>query len=86
MSDGGDIEIDLVANSGGVTIVAKEGFGQQNRLETMIDRLVASVTDSGAIQIHDADGLELRSLFTVDGRISVEAGGTIIATEVVSIN
>jgi len=84
--DGGDSDIDLIANSGGVILISENGIGDVNPLETSLGRLIANVIQSGAIQIHETDEIELRSLLTADGRIAVHSGGMIIATAVVSSN
>jgi len=82
--DGGDTDVDISANLGGVIIISNAGIGSIGPLETSIDRLVGRVDGTGSIRINETDRIELRALSTVDGRIMVEAGGTIIATDVES--
>lgn len=53
-------------------------------LDTAVSNLTASVTGAGTVNIHEADGITLTSIQTANGPISVEAGGTIVATSVVS--
>jgi|GEM_PF-5898647 len=54
------------------------------KLDTAVTSLTANVTGTGSIEIHEADGLTLTSVQNANGSISVEAGGSIAASNVVS--
>ncbi|MFN9038876.1 MAG: hypothetical protein ACK5YO_21445, partial [Planctomyces sp.] len=59
--DGGDSDIDIIANAAGslVTLNAETGIGHGNALETTAARLAATNSGSGNIQIIETDGLQL---------------------------
>jgi len=86
--DGGDTHVDIVANSGRVTITAATGIGAavgngaDPAIETTIGTLAASVTAAGAIDIDETDAIVLLDVDTANGPITVDAGGQITATDV----
>ena len=84
--DQGDTDLDLIANHGGVVIDVRSGIGVDNALDTQVGRLIAIVREAGTIQIHEADEIRLDSLETFDGSITVTAGGTVTASQIVSRN
>lgn len=84
--DGGDEDIDINANDGGVILNAFSGIGHGNPLETAIDRLSASVTSTGTIHLVERDAIDLVDVVTNDGFIQIVADGTITATRVLSAN
>ena len=68
-----------------LTAIAYDGIGDlSNPLRTNVDRLVASNTGTGNIQIDEDNSIELVSVQTADGAISVSAVGDIEATNVTS--
>jgi autotransporter-associated beta strand protein len=76
----------LIAQAGGARLVAKTGIGNGNALTTELAVLDAKATAAGPVQINELSEIELRSVETADGSISVTAGGTITATQVISLN
>ncbi len=80
VNDGGDSHIDIEANSPGarVTIVANNGIGNGNPLDTRINLLAATVSNSGDLLINEGDGLELARIDQQgSGAITIAAQGTI---------
>ena len=75
-----DVGVDIVGDA--VTLTAQNGIGHARKLETTIASLDASVTSTGDIQIAETDAIILTDLDTVDGSITVSAGGLITATDV----
>ncbi len=86
VKDGGDADIDIVSNSGGAIITGLNGIGATNAIETSVAVLVADNRGVGDLQVMESDAIDLRSVRTADGLINVFAGGTITATEVISLN
>ncbi|MFN9079433.1 MAG: beta strand repeat-containing protein, partial [Planctomyces sp.] len=62
--DGGDSDIDIIANAAGslVTLNAETGIGHGNALETTAARLAATNSGSGNIQIIETDGIQLSAV------------------------
>ena len=78
--------IDDHADSAEVTALTLNATAKSGiNLDTNVSNLSANVTDAGSVEIREADGITLTSVQTADGAISVEAGGTIVATSVISI-
>ncbi len=86
--DGGDADREIDANSGRVTITAITGIGDGdlNQLETRIARATTQVAGAGQTNLIEDDAIVLESVFTSDGSITIESGGTITALSVVSDN
>ncbi|MCO8125083.1 hypothetical protein NHH03_25330 [Stieleria sp. TO1_6] len=84
--DSGDNAIDLVADFGTVILQTATGIGDGNAIETQLDRLVAGVRESGAIELIESTAIELVDVSTADGRISLLSTGTITAANVRSEN
>lgn len=82
--DGGDTDVDIVANSGRAVVTAVTGIGSANAIETTLGSLDASVTAAGNISIAETDAITLFDVDTANGSITVTAGGTITATDVAS--
>ena len=77
--------IDDHADSAEVTALTLNATAKSGiELDTNVSNLSANVTDAGSVEIREADGITLTSVQTADGAISVEAGGTIVATSVIS--
>ncbi|MDX2287994.1 MAG: leukotoxin LktA family filamentous adhesin [Hyphomicrobiaceae bacterium] len=74
--DGGDINLDIVANTAGAvtTLSAVDGIGSGNPLETSLAILAVANATSGDIQITESDALRLLSL------TQSSAGGATIVT------
>jgi len=64
------------------TLTATAATGLE--LDTNISSLDATVTGGGFLKIREANGITLTSAKTANGAISVEAGGPLVATSVVS--
>ncbi|WP_437205089.1 beta strand repeat-containing protein [Planctomicrobium sp. SH664] len=86
--DGGETQLDLVANSAGavVTIRAATGIGSATSLDTQIDTLDAVNSTSGNISLRESDSITVRQLIqgtgagtidlrTTNGSITVDHGG-----------
>ena len=86
INDSGDQDIDLVANSGTVTLRSQTGIGDANAIESQIANLDASVAILGAIRLVETDSIVLESVIANDGQITVLAGGTITAVDIQSTN
>jgi hypothetical protein len=82
--DGGDADPDINANQGLVTIRTLSGIGDGDALETVVARVDSNVTGIGETNLREDDSVVLDSVITSDGAITVEAGGTITATSVLS--
>ncbi len=94
--DGGDTNTDNIEATGAaatVTITTVTGIGHatpvggaaSHAIETEISRLDAGVTGTGSIDINELDAINLLDVDTNNGRITVDAGGTITATDVESV-
>ncbi len=94
--DGGDTNTDNIEATGAaatVTITTATGIGHatpvggvaSHAIETEISRLDAGVTGTGSIDINELDAINLLDVDTNNGRITVDAGGTITATDVESV-
>lgn len=86
INDGGDQDIDLIANSGTVTLRTQSGIGGTDSIESEIAVLNADATTSGAIRLIETDSVVLNSLIANNGQVTVSAGGTITAVDVQSTN
>lgn len=84
--DSGDQQTDLIADSGTVRIDVTGGIGSGNPLETRIDSLIATVRQSGSLEINEETALNLIDVVTFDGKIDIVAGGTITVDQVRSVN
>ena len=84
--DGGDIHTEIDANAGRVTLSAISGVGDSDALETSIDRLVSSVSNTGSTRLIEFDAITLESVITNDGEIDILAGGTVNAVLVESLS
>ncbi len=88
--DGGDTDVDIVANTASATtdLDAATGIGTANALETSIYNLEATNTTSGDIKINESDAINLVDVVdnVVDGDIEVEAAGNIVTTTVTAGN
>jgi len=86
--DGGDTDVDIVANTASATadLDAATGIGSANALETSIYNLEATNTTSGDIKIIETDAINLVSVVdnVTGGDIDVTAGGNITTTTVTS--
>jgi len=92
-SSGGTVDLD--ANNGAITnldgtvdvvtatLSAAAGTGID--LDTTVTTVSAGVTGNGGILIDESDGVTLTSVTTNNGSITVNAGGTIVATYVASL-
>ena len=76
ISQDGLAGIEVTTNN--LTATAATGIA----LDTAVDTLVASTTESGDIEINEQDAITLTSVSTADGQIIVRAGGKITATSV----
>ncbi|MEY3175110.1 MAG: Hemolysin, partial [Planctomycetota bacterium] len=87
--DGGDSDIDIIANAAGsvVTLTAALGIGSAGLgdIDTRIDSLDASVTAAGSLFLKESDSITLADVDTVNGAIMITAGGQITAADVQSI-
>ncbi|MGB7346848.1 MAG: hypothetical protein WBD20_21680 [Pirellulaceae bacterium] len=86
INDRGDSALDIQAASGTTWLSSRLGIGDGNAIETNLGVLESEVTSIGAFQIAEVDAIQLRSVDTFDGLIDVTAGGTILATDVLSQN
>ncbi|WP_147869213.1 hypothetical protein [Stieleria maiorica] len=86
LADAGDQHVDLIAESGRVQIEVAGGIGDGNAIETEIKELVASVQQTGVLEIAEGSGIELVDVRTSDGRIEIVAVGDIVAHQVRSEN
>ncbi len=76
---------DLNITADDLTATAATGIGEVgDALDTTIDTFTGTTTGAGPIVINETDGIELTSVTTDDGLITVSAGGTIDAVSVVS--
>ncbi|MEZ6034688.1 MAG: hypothetical protein R3C17_16460 [Planctomycetaceae bacterium] len=78
--DGGDTNVDIVANTAGArtTLTAADGIGAGNAIETTVAILDAHNTTTGSIEISETDGIQVqRILQDQDDSISLIAGGTL---------
>jgi len=86
--DGGDTDVDIVANTASATtdLDAATGIGSANALETSIYNLEATNTTSGDIKLIETDAINLVSVVdnVTGGDIDVTAGGNITTTIVTS--
>ncbi len=64
------------------TLLATAASGME--FDTAISKLSAAVTGTGSVDVREADGITLTSVTTADGAISIQAGGTIVATSLIS--
>ncbi|MEY3172405.1 MAG: Hemolysin, partial [Planctomycetota bacterium] len=60
--DNGETDVDIIANSGTVTLNAAVGIGHGNALETTVARLAATNSGSGNIQMVETDGIQLSAV------------------------
>ncbi len=79
-----DNATDLIAES--ATINAAHSIGGQTPLETEFQTLEAHSVTSGDIDLNEIDGILLTDIDTADGSITFDAGGTITALDVESLN
>jgi hypothetical protein len=86
ITDGGEEDLDIVANTGSAMLRSHRGIGSDDRLETAIAILDGRVTGSGSIELLESDEIRLQSVITHDGLIEITAGDTITAIHVVSEN
>ncbi len=84
--DTGDMDQDIIAADGLVSISSLNGIGVDKAIETSIARLTAEVLNVGSIQIIETDAIVLQSVQTTEGLISISATGTITATSVSSLS
>jgi len=75
-----DAGIDITGDV--LTLNAQDGVGQSHALEIDVNSLNSSVTAPGDITIHENGAIILTDLSTVDGTITVTAGGLITASSV----
>ncbi|HND53231.1 MAG TPA: hypothetical protein PLV92_12565, partial [Pirellulaceae bacterium] len=78
-----DITGNVVALSSTAGIGEAAGFGGES-LDVMADTLDLTVSAAGLIHLNEFDSVALASITTADGSITIAAGGTITATNVVS--
>ncbi|NND98327.1 MAG: hypothetical protein HKN47_13475 [Pirellulaceae bacterium] len=86
ITDRGDQDVDIDAADGTVTLHSRSGTGDSDAIETQISVLNSEVTGRGSTQLNEADSIQLASVATADGRIVINAGGTITAIDVQSSN
>jgi filamentous hemagglutinin family protein len=87
--DGGDADIDIVANNpiATVDLDAATGIGSANPLETSIYNLEATNTTSGDIRIAETDAINLAEVINRGrGIVDVTGPGDIFVTTVISEN
>ncbi|MDP8230581.1 MAG: filamentous hemagglutinin N-terminal domain-containing protein [Candidatus Gorgyraea atricola] len=88
--DGGDTDVDIVANTASATVDldAATGIGSANALETTIYNLEANNTTSGDIKINETDAINLVEVLDniTGGDIELESGGDITSTTVTAGN
>jgi len=84
--DSGDANLDIDADFGRVILTSLSGIGVGNALETSIDRLQATATQSGSIEIIESNAIRLESVITTDGAIRVSAGADILVGQIVADN
>ena len=84
VTDAGDTDVDIVANSGTTVINAVTGVGSANALETTINIADISTSGAGNIGVNETNAITLADVDTANGSITVVAGGAITATDVVS--
>ncbi len=76
ITDGGDVNVDLVA--GLTTLQAVTGIGSGNALETTVTTIDAANSTSGTLEIIETDGIQVQQLLQgQDDSISLVAGGDI---------
>ena len=87
--DGGDTDVDIVANTASATVDldAATGIGNGNALETTIYNLEATNTTTGDIKIDETDAINLVEVINSGtGLVDVTAAGTITTTTVTANN
>lgn len=82
--DRGDMHLDIDANAGTTTLTSVSGIGDDNALETNLNRLISTVRGSGATNINEVDAIVLENVTTDDGSIAIVANGQIKAFNVMS--
>ncbi|MBI4843392.1 MAG: hypothetical protein HY809_03585 [Nitrospirae bacterium] len=95
--DGGDTDIDIVANSGRVVIDAVKGVGSANAIETSAGSLdvdnvgagvagMINIAETDAVTVIELDNDGLKTLpADIDGDITLTAGGTITVADETSL-
>ena len=83
---GTDITVAASTGTQTLNLTASDGIGSGNAIRTTVDTLSAVNTDTGDIDINEANAIDLLDLDTDDGAITVIAGGQITATDVNSSN
>ena len=72
----------LNLQAGETRLVARRGIGPGNPLETRINSLTAIVTDSGNLELHELDSLQIESLqLTGPGSILIHADRNLLVQE-----
>ncbi|WP_146520347.1 beta strand repeat-containing protein [Stieleria varia] len=84
--DAGDAGLDLVASNGTTTLRSRLGIGDSDALEVDLNRLNATVSSVGNIELVESSAIRLESVTTTDGRVSISAVGQIRADDVISMN
>jgi len=78
--DGGDTNVDIIANSGRAVIRTVTGAGSSNALETTLGSIDITNALSGNIQIDETDAITIvNATQSTTGNISITAAGTITA-------
>jgi len=78
--DGGDSNVDIIANSGRAVIRTVTGAGSSNALETTVGSIDITNAFSGNIQIDETDAITIvNATQSTTGNISITAAGTITA-------
>ena len=75
-----DTTVDVIANA--LTLTAQGEIGGTRALETTVGSLDASAQAAGDIVIAETSGITLTDVDTVDGSITISAGGAIVASDV----